>query len=152
MEEVDDGASPFDQARQQLVGDGDEAADVGVDHLLPLREVAALGRPGAERQTGVVHQQIDPGEGLGQGGERRVHRGVIAHVEGGDMGDLWASELLGQRREALGAAGGDHHLPATGDEAAGGGGTETGGGAGDECDGGHGKLRADEGRRVRERR
>ena len=41
------------------VGDGDEAADVGRDHLFPVGEFAVGEGRGAQRQSGVVHQQLD---------------------------------------------------------------------------------------------
>src|SRR3546814_11880647 len=40
--QVDDRPLALDQAGQQLAGDGDEAGDVGVDHLAPLIQVGLL--------------------------------------------------------------------------------------------------------------
>ena len=60
-----------------------QRGDVGVDHLLPVREIRALRGRGALREAGVVDQQVDGAERRRQRVERRAHRGCVAHVERG---------------------------------------------------------------------
>src|SRR5690606_23877957 len=93
--DVDDGTAAFDERRQQPVGDGDQGGDVGVDHLPPLRQVAGLRGRGAEREAGVVDQQVDVAKAF----RDRVHRGGhgvgVADVEAGGVHAV-AAEAFGQ--------------------------------------------------------
>ncbi|MOA05413.1 hypothetical protein D3C78_1250110 [compost metagenome] len=94
-------------ARQQQAGEQGQAADVGGYHLLPVFQIRLVGGLKAERQPGVVHQQIhlaplgrQPGDG-GAGG------GLVLHVER-QRQELLA-QLVGQGGQPLGAATGAYH-------------------------------------------
>ena len=98
-----------DQPGQQPVRDRDQRGDVGVDHHLPLFEAAELRGRGAEREPGVVHQQVDLGEGGWQRVNRLRHRGGIAHVE--HQRQHRRAKFRRQRVEPIGAAPGRDDLP-----------------------------------------
>src|SRR6266487_1063934 len=58
-----------------------EPSAVGVEHLLPLAKIGALGGFEAKRDACVVDQDVYLGEVSGQAVDRAVDRGVIANVE-----------------------------------------------------------------------
>ncbi|MEY9487061.1 hypothetical protein RKD26_002855 [Streptomyces calvus] len=129
----------------RALGDVEGAEDVRLVHGAPLLRVAGGDRVGAERAAGVVDEHADGPEG---GGEL-VDGGPVGHVErvgGGRVAGR--GELLGQRLDAVLAAGGeDDAVPGLGEPAGRGGADaaartrddgDTGGGG--RCGGGHGLL------------
>ena len=114
------------------VGDGDEAFDVGRNHLFPVGEVAGGEGRGAEGEPGVVHQQVDGlpfGRKIGEGGKGR---GFVANVKGERQAGV--AEFGVQGLQALSAAAGSDDFMAARDEQAGDGSAESGGRAGNEGD------------------
>ena len=122
-----------DHSRQDRVGHRHQTFDVGVDHLLPVVEIGALGRLEAAREPGVVDQQIDRGQLRREPGDRALDRGAVPHVERQRQRDRVA-ELGRERREPLGAAADGDDAVATRREAASNRDAESRGGASDEDD------------------
>jgi hypothetical protein len=119
------------QDRARAVND---ALDVGVDHRLPIVEIG-LGRGlEAEREPGIVDEDVGVGEGAGQGRDRGLDRRALAHVEMQRM--KIRAEFLRQHREAIVAPPGADDLHPGLDVAPRQGGAESGRGAGDENAGG----------------
>ena len=114
----------------------DEGRDVGRDHRAPVVELRLLRGLGAERQAGVVDEEVDVAPVGGQAVERGGGGGVVGDVEGERVDRIAQFGL--QRVEPVGAAAGGDDAPAGADEFLGGGGTDAGGGAGDEGGLGHG--------------
>src|SRR5690606_32727455 len=90
----------------------------------------------AQRQAGVVDQQVDAAEVLRQRLERGAHRIGVADVERGRV-HLAGAERVHQRLQPLRAPATGDHAPAAGDEALHRRAAETGAGAGDERDAAH---------------
>ena len=142
--EVDDaGATTVsDQAGQQQTSAVHQAFDVGVDHGVPIVEVALGRRVNAQGQAGVVDQPAQFGEGRRQVGNRLLHGLAITHVEHQAM-DLGLLRQLGaQRIEALFTTAGQHQFPAGFGKTTGAGFTKTGGRAGNKQGVGHRVLLA----------
>ncbi|MNQ93015.1 hypothetical protein D3C85_1084590 [compost metagenome] len=137
--DVQDGAPARDQARQQAARDRDQSGDVGVDHLTPLIQIGVLGGGGAQRQPGVVDQDVDVAKALGQGVQGRVDGGLVADVEDEGM-DHVGAQLSHQFVQTLGATAGGDDLPAGGGEAARRSLADARRGAGDEDGSAHGLL------------
>ncbi len=114
--DVQDGPLAFDQTRQHPVRQGDQASDIGVDHLTPLAEVSLLRRGGAQSQTGIVQQDIDGGKLRRQAGQGRIDCRLVAHVKGQGM-DPVGPQFSHQGVQTLGPAAGGDHLPARADKA-----------------------------------
>src|SRR5690606_8052463 len=115
--DIDHRALAFDQARQELVGDRNQRGHIGLDHRLPLVETALLRRRSAEREAGIVYQQVDVRERLRQRIERGVARRLGAHVEHSGV-HLVRAEVRNQLLQPLRPAPRSNAAPAAGDEAA----------------------------------
>ena len=127
-----------DHARQNGASAIQQALDVGVHHALPVVHGTLMGRFQAERQSGVVHQQIHLGEVGGQRSDGGVYRRFVAHVECNSVDRDGRSQFGAQGFQTILAAATDDQMPAVSGELASAGGAETGGDAGDESDLGHG--------------
>src|SRR6202042_552372 len=122
-----------DHARQHRAGAVDQALAVGVDHLVPVVQVGVLGRVQAEREAGVVHQQVYRPEPLRQRGDVRRDAVTVPDVKL-HREDLPA-ELVLEILQPIRAAGGGDDARTVGGEPAGYCGAEAAARAGDEHDG-----------------
>jgi hypothetical protein len=102
-----------DQARQQQVGGGQQALDVGVDHGFPVVEVAFGRGIGAHGQSGVVDQPAQLGERGRQAGNRRFHALAVTHVHHQAVYFGLLGKLFDQRVQTLGTTTGEHQFPAS---------------------------------------
>ena len=101
-----------DQPRQQQARAVEQALDVGVDHGVPVVQVAGLRRVGAQRQAGVVDQAAQGGELFRQVVHGRAHRRAVAHVQGQRQHPGLRRKLTGQGLQTLLATAGEHQRPA----------------------------------------
>ena len=108
--QVDDGAAPGDQPRQQFVSERHERRHIRVDHRFPLGEIGGLRRIAPEREPGVVDQKVDATKSVGKRGQRRVACGFVGDVERGGM-HLVGADSVDQRLEAFGSAAGRDDPP-----------------------------------------
>lgn len=103
-------AAPPDQAGQQFVRQRYESRNIGIDHRLPLVDIRLIGAIGAERQTGVVDQQIDFAERGWQCRQCRIAPGFISHIEYAAM--HLRTDLLTQSVQPIGSAACADNVPA----------------------------------------
>ncbi len=104
------------QQRQRRLRDPHDPDRVGVELSQGARAGDALGADDAVPDAGVVDKHVELALALLDLRERRLHGGVVGHVER----DVGAAQLSGGRLSALGVAGTDVDGVAEGDQAAGG--------------------------------
>ncbi|MCY1176489.1 hypothetical protein D9M73_167640 [compost metagenome] len=131
-----------DQAWQQQTGAVHQAFDVGVDHGVPIVQVALGCRIDAQGQPGVVDQPTQLGKGRRQIGNRLLHGLAITHIEHQAMDFGLLRQLGAQRIEALFTTACQHQFPACVGKTTGTGFTKTGGRAGNKQGVGHRVLLA----------
>ena len=120
---------------EQGLGDVQGADDVRLVHLAPVLGVAGGDGVGAERAARVVDQDRD----LAEGGGELVDRGTVRHVQRvGRRRVAGRVDLLGQRLDAVLAAGGEDDAVSGGRELPCGGGADAAARAGDDRDAGGG--------------
>jgi hypothetical protein len=113
---------------QDGVGHLHDPHHIGVDHARPVVEVGLIGRAHAERQAGVVDQNVDGCKRVGQAFDRRIDGGAIGYVE--DQGIERVAQRGLERLQPIFAPPGRDHFVAFADEPFGDGVAETGGRAG----------------------
>ena len=106
----------------------------------------------AERQPGVVDQQVHFGEIGGQGGDSSVHCCFVAHVKHDGVNRNGCGQFGAQGFQAVLAATANDQMPAMGSEQAGASGAETGRSAGDKGNLGHRGFSLDKEKEERRRK
>ena len=112
--DVDDLATvALHHARHQRAAHVEQALDVGVDHRVPVVEVATLQRVEAQGQSGVVDQHVDLGPVGLQAAADVKHLLLVSHVEAERLRThAQRLDALGQRLEQVVSAARDDHVVA----------------------------------------
>ena len=114
--------------RQDRAGHVHQPFIIGVDHIFPVFNAGAVRRLQTQRQTGVIHQDVNRLPLGGQIGNQRLNGGAVADVKLGDIKVV--TEVVFQRLQALFTTSGGNHFMAVSDETASNTFTKTGGGTG----------------------
>ena len=129
--DVDEVAAAVAELVEEHLGGGHRAEQVDLDHLALLGALVG-GERREQHHAGVVDQDVGAAElvlDALRGGDERVAVGDV-----GLDGDRAVAELVGQRLDAVGAAGEQRDAVAVGGQRAGGGLADAGRGAGDDRD------------------
>ncbi|MNG02973.1 hypothetical protein D3C84_860270 [compost metagenome] len=101
-----------DQARQQQASAVEQPFHIGVDHGVPVIEVALGRRVNAQGQAGVVDQPAQFGEGWRQVGDGLFHGLAITHIHDQAMDFGLLRQLGTEGIEAFFTTAGQHQFPA----------------------------------------
>ncbi|KPX28824.1 hypothetical protein ALP68_04996 [Pseudomonas ficuserectae] len=122
--------------KQQACGVG-QTFDVGVDHGVPVIQIALGRRVDPQRQTGVVDQPANAAELFRQICDSTLHCLAVTHIQYQRMHLGLLRQLGAQRGKTVLATAGQYQRPACFGKTAGTGLTETGSSARDEYSGSH---------------